>query len=215
MKRWALALVLSLAVHLGALASFELAPARPVGEKVGAKAGAVVSFTTVSLEREKKIAPAAALEKPRAVPASLVAVARASPAEGVIGLLPGERELGGAAMEVEGDAVIAPPPDALPAGAEAETGPDVTALVHARLAAVADRCYPAAARRFQQRGTVQLTFCTDANGGAASASVTQSSGAALLDAAARGCVVDSAAPFPLEAASRCFSVPVRFGARAQ
>ena len=68
MKRWVLALVLSLAVHLGALASFELSPAPAVGEKTDA----VVPFTTVSLEREKKIAPAAALEKPRAVHASLV-----------------------------------------------------------------------------------------------------------------------------------------------
>jgi TonB family protein len=83
--------------------------------------------------------------------------------------------------------------------------------VHARLAAVADRCYPAAARRFQQRGTVQLAFCTDANGSAISTNVTQSSGAELLDAAARGCVLENAVPFPREAASRCFTVPVRFG----
>jgi TonB family protein len=85
--------------------------------------------------------------------------------------------------------------------------------MHARLAAMADRCYPPAARRFQQRGTVQLSFCTDATGATASRTVTQSSGAELLHAAAQGCVVDSAAPFPREAASRCFSVPVRFGAR--
>ena len=87
------------------------------------------------------------------------------------------------------------------------------ALVHARLAAVADGCYPAVARRYQQRGTVQLSFCTDASGGAASSSITVSSGAEVLDAAARGCVVQRASPFPAVAASRCFSVPVRFGAR--
>jgi TonB family protein len=91
--------------------------------------------------------------------------------------------------------------------------PEVIALVHARLAAVADGCYPAVARRYQQRGTVQLSFCTDASGGAASSKVTVSSGAEVLDAAARGCVVEKASPFPAVAASRCFSVPVRFGAR--
>lgn len=210
MKRWALAVVLSLAVHLGVVASFELSPSPPVGESVGERVDAVVSFTTVSLEPKKALAPAAALEKPRAARASLAPVG-----EVTTGILPGERELGAPAAEAEGDAMVAPHPDPLPAGAEREKGPDVTALVHARLAAMADRCYPAAARRFQQRGTVQLSFCTDANGGAASTSVTQSSGAALLDAAARGCVVESAAPFPPEAASRCFSVPVRFGALPQ
>lgn len=87
------------------------------------------------------------------------------------------------------------------------------ALVHARLAAAADRCYPAAARRFQQRGTVHVSFCTDASGAAASATVTASSGAELLDTAARTCVVESASPFPREASAHCFSVPVRFGLR--
>jgi TonB family protein len=86
-------------------------------------------------------------------------------------------------------------------------------MVYARLAALAERCYPAAARRFRQRGTVELGFCTDAHGGTVSSEVKHSSGAALLDAAAKGCVIEGAAPFPLEAASRCFSVPVRFGAQ--
>jgi periplasmic protein TonB len=95
----------------------------------------------------------------------------------------------------------------------APSGPDVNALVHARLAAVADRCYPAAARRFQQRGTVQLGFCADANGAATNTAITQSSGAPLLDGAATSCVLSAAAPFPAEAAGRCFTVPVRFGAK--
>lgn len=213
MKRWALAVGLSLVVHLGALARLsreELSPSPPAGE-VGERADAVVSFTTVCLEREQELAPARTLEKPRAR-ASLVAVApAAAPAEEVTGVLPGEREPGALAAEAEGDSVVAPHL----AGGEIETGPDVTALVHARLAAMADRCYPAAARRFQQRGIVQLSFCTDQNAATTSTAITQSSGADLLDAAARGCVLERAAPFPLEAASRCFSVPVRFGARAQ
>jgi TonB family protein len=90
---------------------------------------------------------------------------------------------------------------------------DLSALVHARLAAMADRCYPQAARRFSQRGTVELSFCLDAKGATASSEVTRSSGAELLDAAARGCVLEGAAPFEPEAASHCFTVPVRFGAR--
>ena len=121
-------------------------------------------------------------------------------------------ERGTAAGETSGASGDSPLSPTLSPAGERETV-DVTALVHDRLAALADRCYPAAARRFQQRGTVQLSFCTDANGGAASTAITQSSGAELLDAAARGCVVENAVPFPREAASRCFSVPVRFGAR--
>jgi TonB family protein len=90
---------------------------------------------------------------------------------------------------------------------------DVNTLVHAKLAAMAERCYPPAARRFQQRGTVELSFCLDATGATASSQVTKSSGADLLDAAARGCVLEGAAPFTPDAASRCYTVPVRFGAR--
>lgn len=91
--------------------------------------------------------------------------------------------------------------------------PELTALMHARLAAVAEGCYPPAAKRFRQRGTVQLSFCIDASGAARTTEVTQSSGSELLDAAARTCVVARAAPFPPEAVERCFAVPVRFGAQ--
>jgi len=39
------------------------------------------------------------------------------------------------------------------------------------------------------------------------------SGQSMLDEAARTCVVERAVPFPDQAAGRCFTVPVRFGAR--
>lgn len=100
-----------------------------------------------------------------------------------------------------------------PDGAGAEGGEDVGALVHERLRVAAERCYPPAARRFQQRGTVAVTFCTDGAGQVLRREVSRSSGAALLDGAATDCVVPTAAPFPVAAASRCFTVPVRFGAR--
>lgn len=83
--------------------------------------------------------------------------------------------------------------------------------MHARLLAAAVKCYPAAARRFRQKGTVSLSFCADGSGAARDAKVTQSSGSALLDDAATGCVVENAAPFPPEAAGQCFALPVRFG----
>ncbi len=88
---------------------------------------------------------------------------------------------------------------------------DVAALVHARLAAVADGCYPAAARRFRQRGTATLSFCSDAAGVITGGHVSASSGASMLDTAARECVLTAASPLPLPAAGACFSVPVRFG----
>ncbi len=86
----------------------------------------------------------------------------------------------------------------------------VTARVHARLAAAARDCYPAAARRFRQLGRVPVRFCVGANL-AAERLVLSPSGLALLDDAARECVVPRAAPFPAEAATRCFEVAVDFG----
>jgi outer membrane biosynthesis protein TonB len=60
---------------------------------------------------------------------------------------------------------------------------------------------------------VQITFCADANGAATNTAITQSSGAPLLDSAATSCVLSAAAPFPAEAAGRCFSGAVRFGVK--
>ncbi|MCU0699961.1 MAG: energy transducer TonB [Myxococcaceae bacterium] len=82
--------------------------------------------------------------------------------------------------------------------------------MHARLAAAARDCYPAAARRFRQLGRVPVRFCVGANL-AAERLVLSPSGLALLDDAARECVVPRAAPFPAEAATRCFEVAVDFG----
>lgn len=104
-----------------------------------------------------------------------------------------------------------PLPERGPEGAGAPAPPiDDAALVHARLADAARRCYPAAARRFRQQGTVTLSFCADHSGGVTHAAIKTSSGASLLDTAALGCVLPAAAPLPPEAASHCYAVPVRF-----
>ena len=215
MKPWLLAVGVSLVVHAALFVS--LPPSPPKGERVGQRGDPqFITFTTVTSAPAPQV-----VREPARVAARLITRA-AAPREIATGPAPAESP----AAPLEG--VPAAAQETGPAGQTAETGPsgvsplspageregrvDVSALVHDRLAAVADGCYPAAARRFQQRGTVQLSFCTDANGGAASTVITQSSGAELLDAAARGCVIESAVPFPQEAASRCFSVPVRFGA---
>lgn len=108
-------------------------------------------------------------------------------------------------------------PVAAPGAAAAEAtggaGLEVAAQVHARLAAAAERCYPASARRYQQRGTVEVRFCVDGQGAARDAQVLRTSGAGLLDAAVGDCVLPAAAPLPEVARGRCFTVPVRFGLR--
>lgn len=221
MKPWALALGGSLALHLALVAAVRsevVAPAlAPSVEKRG---DGFVSFTAVSLVPKAAQAPSAPAKGAPAPARSAKPVAAAA-----VKVAPGSGELV-AEVAVEGPSETAqssledaageaPQPDPLPGagrGGEPQGNEEqVISLVHARLAAAADRCYPAAARRFQQRGTVQLSFCTDAQGGTANASITHSSGAELLDAAARGCVLESAVPFPREASARCFSVPVRFG----
>ncbi|MCA2981180.1 MAG: hypothetical protein INH41_06100 [Myxococcaceae bacterium] len=85
----------------------------------------------------------------------------------------------------------------------------LTRRVHARLSAVARDCYPAAARRFRQAGRVALAFCVDVRAEAERVEVS-ASGSDLLAEAARDCVVRRAAPFPSEAARRCFRVAVDF-----
>jgi len=104
--------------------------------------------------------------------------------------------------------------DAVSSGAgSAGPGADVVGLVHARLAAGAERCYPAAARRYQQRGTAEVRFCVDASGLARETSLVKPSGSSLLDAAVGDCVLPAASPFPASAQGHCFTVPVRFGAK--
>ena len=215
MKPWALALCASLALHLVVASAFRPGEAVVVvPEKVAKRGDGFVSFTPVSVVEVAKLAPTPGPARVpvrttsvRAPALSATEVASTVVSEGV-----GETAEVVSVTAGPETAGSAPLPDPLPAGAgRGSASAELIALVHARLAAVADRCYPAAARRFQQRGTVQLSFCIDPNGGTASTSVTQSSGAELLDAAARGCVLESAAPFPREASARCFSVPVRFG----
>ena len=58
-----------------------------------------------------------------------------------------------------------------------------------------------------------LSFCADQAGGVIDATIQASSGAALLDTAALGCVLPAAAPLPREAAAHCYAVPVRFEAQ--
>lgn len=99
--------------------------------------------------------------------------------------------------------------DGVPQPARAPAAFDATAL-HARLAASAKRCYPAAARRFQLTGEAQVEFCLDDKGALSSTKLARSAGQGLLDDAARDCVVAGALPFPAEAFGGCYSVPVRF-----
>lgn len=222
MKPWAWALAGSVVLHLVLLVPWSRSVAPAVAVTAGTSKPAAV-FTRVSLTA-RRAAPAAEAAPERPVAAALprtrgaTVVAAAAPVEVEIvssDALPGEERAGDGAPTVEGtpgggEPVAAP---AGPPPAPAAPAVDLTALVHARLAAMADRCYPQAARRFSQRGTVELSFCLDAKGATASSEVTRSSGAELLDSAARGCVLEGAAPFAPEAASHCFTVPVRFGAR--
>ncbi len=91
------------------------------------------------------------------------------------------------------------------------SGPDLSQLMHQRLASAAERCYPAAARRFRQVGVVTVGFCVTDSGGVNEVRLRRSSGAMLLDDAATACVVPGAVPLPREATGRCFEVPVHFG----
>lgn len=219
MKPWVLALGLSVGLHLVLVMSFRGDPVvveRPRERVVDTEA----VFTELIKAPAVIAAPAAPRVRTggRTSPGAELRLMAPLAEPGLDSPLPDPLPHGGEgdtqrADEVTTAAVSDSVSDAVAAPAPQGPGPELVALVHGRLAAMAEGCYPAAARRFQQRGTVQLSFCLDANGGAASTSVTQSSGAELLDAAAQGCVVQKAAPFPLEAAARCFSVPVRFGAR--
>lgn len=83
------------------------------------------------------------------------------------------------------------------------------AALHARLSTSARRCYPAAARRFRLEGVVPVAFCLDPGGALRSVELRGSTGASVLDRAARECVVQGA--LPLEGAGSCFLVDVRFG----
>lgn len=84
---------------------------------------------------------------------------------------------------------------------------DKTAELHRRLAESARSCYPAAARRFGQRGEVEVAFCLS-GGRLASVELLGTTRAPALDKAAQDCVVQGAMPLPLS--EGCFRVPVLF-----
>ncbi|MGO9829003.1 MAG: energy transducer TonB [Myxococcaceae bacterium] len=81
--------------------------------------------------------------------------------------------------------------------------------LHRRLAVAAQRCYPAAARRFRLQGEVPVHFCLDGHGVASALRLEGSSGSPLLDRSALECVVPGAEP--LAGLEGCFLVPVHFG----
>ncbi len=85
-------------------------------------------------------------------------------------------------------------------------GLDVGSILE-RLRAAAERCAPRARLRGETR-TAQIRFCVGAAGQATSIELTRSSGSALLDEAALGCVVPGAQPYP--AGAGCLTVPLRF-----
>ncbi len=87
-------------------------------------------------------------------------------------------------------------------------GDEALALVQARLSAAAAGCYPRAAARFRAEGVAKVRFCVEAGGEASARSLLESSGHALLDDAAVGCVLDRASPLPELA--RCLTVPIQF-----
>jgi outer membrane biosynthesis protein TonB len=95
---------------------------------------------------------------------------------------------------------------------QGEVSPVALAQLHARLQASADRCYPAAARRYRVGGEALLHFCSDGRGGFDSTSLARGTDSALLDTAATDCVLPGAAPLPTGLGG-CFTVPVRFGVR--
>jgi TonB family protein len=228
---WASAVLVSVLVHLalggGVLC---LVGRRPVTTVANAArpASRPAGFTRVTVLGSARATPPA--PKPQASVASVRPTRRSQAtqvaAQAVViaatGLEastegPGEPE-GTAAQAVmeygEGSAVGAPL--AAQGAGGAASGEDLgalSALVHAQLAAVAERCYPAGAKRFHQTGAVGLRFCIDAAGAVAQAEVRAPSGAAPLDGAALDCVLPAATPFPRSTSNHCFEVAVRFGLR--
>ena len=102
------------------------------------------------------------------------------------------------------------PASAAPGPTEAVAPPLDTSALSRQLQEGALRCYPAGARRFRQTGEAQVRFCLDRAGTLSETTLASSSGSALLDVAARECVVPGAAPFGPETFGRCFTLPVRF-----
>ena len=98
------------------------------------------------------------------------------------------------------------------AGAQASgEASDRVVELHRRLAESAQRCYPSTARRLRLRGEVGLHFCLSEQGRVSVASLRGSTGSALLDAAARECVLAGALPAP--GIAGCYDVPIKFSDR--
>ena len=130
------------------------------------------------------------------------------PAEGAaVEAAPGSAE--GVAAAVEAEPAAESDAVAGSGGADQNAALDTSELSR-RLQAGALRCYPSAARRFAQTGEAQVRFCLGETGGLGEVTIASSSGSQLLDRAATGCVVPSAAPFGAQTFGRCFTVPVRF-----
>jgi TonB family protein len=85
---------------------------------------------------------------------------------------------------------------------------DRLAELHRRLADSARRCYPGTARRLRLRGEVGLHFCLSEEGRADAATLHGSTGSALLDLAARECVLAGA--LPARGITGCYDVPIKF-----
>lgn len=206
--RFVLAAVVAVLAHAALL--FALSPAEA---KVVAPIEAVPFEVAITEVPPRPRGERGGEQPARSPPRARVPGAAAKP-ESVAAVAALELEVGAAEPAVrEAEVEVAPAPRPAPASQDSETPEvNVNALVHARLSSAAERCYPAAARRFRQRGTVTVTFCGDLDARIVNGAVAQSSGASLLDAAAQNCVLAQSSPLPVEAASRCFSVPVRFGA---
>ncbi len=159
-----------------------------------------------------RAAPARAV-RPRAPSGGSPVAAPAAPAGAE---LPSGEGEGGAAAPGPGLGEGAGEGSAPGAGATGEGGGGagsggegaLLAELHRRLAAAARSCYPAAARRFGQRGVVRLVFALDATGAASGAALEGTTGSPLLDRAAQECVLSRAAPLP--AVPGRYAVDVRF-----
>lgn len=238
-RRVALALGASLLLHLVALLVFALRPSPaavesksvrpvvvtiPVGlreparvERPVAPPGVDVASGEVALPpplpRPARPAEAAPLVAPPASAGAegpAVAEPTSAPASAAVG---GGGPGGGDGLQGEGPAG---PPAAGVVGGEGRAvavDPSVDVAVHARLQAAASSCVPAVARRLKVVGVSTVRFCLRGGGELEPPTLQATSGQGLLDDAALGCVVQKAWPFPAAASGRCFTVPVRFGAR--
>ena len=164
---------------------------------------------------------AAVAEVPRVVAVAAVARRAAVSTKTVGGEVPVEvaqveapavaaKEVEGEVVAAVGGAVAAALPRGPGLGTEGVGGVD-TVRLHALLAAAAERCYPQAAKTFRLRGECEVRFCVGDSGQAGSIELKTTTGSAVLDGAARECVVQQAAPFPREIVAGCYLVPVRFG----